>query len=463
MYSVIIIGGGLAGCSTAYQLFNLKDFKKKVLLIEAGLIGEGDNFKMLNTDKNESDYFYPWLSGTNVFDIPNRIKMIQTMCPLNVQDFVKHHGINGLKTFNKLSELGRDEQFKLAKKILRSDNSGNIDNTDVNKISNETGFLQLGCLMMCKKEELNDMYIDYKLLKSVGCEVDWYSKDKLQQIHGKDIDYHSGMFFPKDGVINSTLYCKKLIEISKIKGLEVKEKCTVLDYNQIQKNDKQLVEVRLENGEYLYCESLIVCTGGFFIDKYIAGLIKPSFSYITAIRSPIDNYKIEKENYLNRNESSINIKNQVNAIKDSKNTMNFQTHNFIYDWNMSQGWLRISGNDHYSANLKGRMIERCKELEEWAKHRYPFLRNSKEVKYINGVYSETPDHLPILGSVNKNSKIFYNLGCNAAGQATLSATSILILCLLGEKGMNKEEEEMINLIDIKRFRIGNNKFQNPKF
>lgn len=450
MYSTIIVGGGVAGASTAYQLFSLKNYKKKTLLLEAGTIGEGswDTLKTKSnrkyTNENEPETFYPWLSGTNVFDIPNRIKMIITVVPISAQEFAKHHGKEGITLFNKLSTLGREEQFRLAELYLNPKKE-DISNPNVNEISDELTHMRLGSLMVCKPEEVDELYEDYKLLKECGYEVDWWGREKILKFHGEDFDYHSGMFFPKDGAIYSSLYSKKLVEEAKKKGLEVRENTTVKDIVEEKIDKKPVVKIVLDN-ETIYAERVIMCTGGLYMDKYLGGILKPVYSYLAGIKSPVD-YK--------------NLKGD--SFSTMKNAPNILTHKFLCDYTISQGWLRISGEDHYSSSLHPRTTHRGKEMEQWIKKRYPFLRNSKEVKYINGVCSESPDYVPLVGNAFDESSVYYNLCCGGWGQAILSASSILLPGILGERELSKEEKELFEFIDIRRFRLGNNKYQVPKF
>ena len=52
-----------------------------------------------------------------------------------------------------------------------------------------------------------------------------------------------------------------------------------------------------------------------------------------------------------------------------------------------------------------------------------------------GTYSETPDQMPIVGSLDEDSNVFYMVGCNAWGQASLSAAATLAPALLGITSM----------------------------
>jgi hypothetical protein len=51
------------------------------------------------------------------------------------------------------------------------------------------------------------------------------------------------------------------------------------------------------------------------------------------------------------------------------------------------------------------------------------------------------DNLPIVGKVSAESEIYYMVGCNAWGQASLSAVASLAPSLLGFRTMNETEKK----------------------
>jgi glycine/D-amino acid oxidase-like deaminating enzyme len=442
-YNIVIIGGGITGASVAYHLYSLEFFKGKVILLESGTIGEGNNteFKLQSSvNKNSSGgelTYKPLQSGSKVLDNPNRIKMIATNFESTAVDFLGHHGMSGITLYNKIAELGRDLQYKLAKLYLNNDKD--ISNLDNNSIPDNFGLIQLGSLMLCFEPDLKDFEEEYDLLKKGGYECEWWDKEKVQNIHGTESGFHAGIFFPKDGIIDSSQYAKKLVESAKNHGLEVLENTRVIDVEELLDDNKKIVKVVLENQKIIYGNKIVMATGGLNLDKNINGIIKPSYSYISALKSNI-NYDLNSPSDCN--------------IEKMKNTPNFFTFGFTHDWSMCQGYLRISGCDHMSALKTPEMVVRCKNLDSWAFERYPMLKkntNLHESKYMNAVYSETPDMLPVLGSISDESNIFYLVGCNAWGQAILSAGSYLIPGLLGERILTKEEKEMVNFISIRRF------------
>ena len=104
------------------------------------------------------------------------------------------------------------------------------------------------------------------------------------------------------------------------------------------------------------------------------------------------------------------------------NTMNL-SHLIPHMIAVSNNQLRVSGEDHYSALKPPKNTQRCNNLDRWIFQTYPFLRHNNEDHqrfHQYGVYSETPDKMPILGSIDDHSRVFYITGCNAAGQSILS-------------------------------------------
>ena len=468
VYSIVIVGGGVAAASVVYHLYSNKNFKGKVILQESGLIGKGvDSNNKTNTDvKNhlgEESIYSPWYSGSNVFDKPNRIKMIVTCFATTAKDFSRHHGMKGVELYNKLASFGRDEEIRIAETLVNKDK---ILSDQTGNISDELGCIRLGSLMVCSEVEVEELKEEYEILKKGGFECEWWDKNKVDKLHGKAANFHAGIFFPKDGIIDSSTYSQKLVEFATKFGLEVREKTRVANVKDISRekngNKEKLVKVTLANNEVILAKNVVIATGGLYLDKNLAGFLRPCYSYLSGIKSNV--------NYTNKPTS-----NQSQTTLDNiKNSPNFFTYGFTHDWSMSQGYLRISGEDHFCALKNPRTKLRCNNLEQWALEKYPFLKNNLKPElnhYLNGVYSETPDYIPVLGNVSDNSRIFYIVGCNAWGQAILSAAAFLMPALLGERSLTKEEQELVDFLSIRRFNSQNyfgDKTQsktipNPKF
>jgi len=191
-------------------------------------------------------------------------------------------------------------------------------------------------------------------------------------------------------------------------------------------------------------DHVVVATGGLFVEPGIAGILSPRWSYLVGIKAPPQVLNPPQLQY--------------------PNSPNYFTWGHTHDWCMVNGHVRISAEDHFSAMKPPRMVERCQNLADWVGMKYPHLKESIENNGIvekYGVYSETPDFLPIVGTASKESRVCYIMGCNACGQATLSYSSSLVPGLLGYKNgekvqkykFTKEQKEHLRLLSIRRFQL----------
>ena len=59
--------------------------------------------------------------------------------------------------------------------------------------------------------------------------------------------------------------------------------------------------------------------------------------------------------------------------------------------------------------------------------------------------------MPLVGKTESKSRICYMVGCNAWGQASLSAAAELAAPLLGYREMTESEQRTADLFSIRRF------------
>ena len=131
--------------------------------------------------------------------------------------------------------------------------------------------------------------------------------------------------------------------------------------------------------------------------------------------------------------------------------MNFFTLGFSHDWCVSDGYVRISGEDHYCGLKAPRYEERCGRLADWGFTKYPYLNRDKPVQFKYGVYSETPDHMPLVGSMHDDENIYYMVGCNACGQASFAAAASITPSLLGYAPWTDLGKRIHGLFNIRRY------------
>ena len=194
------------------------------------------------------------------------------------------------------------------------------------------------------------------------------------------------------------------------------------------------------------CNHAVVATGGLFAEPNLFGILSPRWSYLVGVNTTVS--------------TGPSIKPKRNP---RDNSPNYFTWGYTHDWCTVNGHVRISGEDHFSAMKPPRMKERCESLAKWVGEKYPELKpntlpgtnvDPPNYKQQYGVYSETPDHLPILGSV-KGSNICYIVGCNAWGQASLSYCASLMPKILGVDPvlLTPEQSTSLKLLSIRRFQL----------
>lgn len=194
-------------------------------------------------------------------------------------------------------------------------------------------------------------------------------------------------------------------------------------------------------GSLVRSKHVVVATGGLFAEPGIASILSPRWSYLVGIQAPpVDD--IVEHNSLSR--------------LRWPNSPNFFTWGYTHDWCMVNGHVRISGEDHFSALKPPRMVERCRSLAQWAAVKYPHLKavvDSEQYLQQYGVYSETPDHCPIIGTATADSQVCYVVGCNAWGQASLTYAASMVPELLGYCPLSQRQSDLLKLVSIRRFSL----------
>eukprot|EP00300_Choanocystis_sp_HF-7_P043148 c9756_g1_i1.p1 GENE.c9756_g1_i1~~c9756_g1_i1.p1 ORF type:complete len:302 (+),score=30.51 c9756_g1_i1:501-1406(+) len=284
--------------------------------------------------------------------------------------------------------------------------------------------------MVCPPEDTEAMRREFEKLQELGCECEWWDTPQVVAAHGKAAGFSHGIFFPKDGIIDSTVYARALLaRVSH--AVQLRENCSPVVRTWTTPEGYGAVE--LKNGEQIIARHVLMATGGLFLDRTLAGIVRPCYSYLVGLkhREP-------------GSEGGM-------AGGSSGDTPNYFTYGFSHDWCVSNGFIRISGEDHFSALKCPRVEPRTRMLAEWMHTKYPYLPRDAEYQVKYGVYSEIPDKLPLVGSAHEGSAITYMVGCNAWGQASLSAVATLAPGLLGYQPMNEFQRDLANFTSIRRF------------
>lgn len=427
----LIVGAGVAGSAAAFHLsqsgvkgihiievgsVGLGD-SSGVPLVQHGMIRDGDCDSMMSRDV----FTMAKCSGTAVFDDPtNAIKMIVSIFPCASASFVDNHGEQGARNYLRLASEGIEIEKTLARKVL--------DDPD-------RQLTVKGSLYVCLESEVEEFEKEYHNFVSLGAKnIELWNREKTQATAG--VDFHLGIYFPDDAAIDSSSYCRGLVKHAVATG-----NCTLYEnvspVVKIDTVDGMAVTI-LEDGTSVISKYVILATGGLFTESNLAGILTPCYSYLTSMPIP----------------SEDEIDPSATFRLEHPATPNFFTWGFTHDWCLTKAHLRCSGEDHYSALKAPRAIERCQSLASWTGARYPYLNPSAQPgRYLAryGVYSETPDHMPLVGIPHPDSRICYLLGCNAWGQASLSYASSLVPGLLGVVPLTPAQRESMAILDIKRF------------
>lgn len=421
-HEVIVIGAGSTGAAAAYHL--VEAGAKDVLCLEMGAPGEGRVARgslAPGTPRipGEEAEYEPELSGSAVFEGgskgPRTIKMMVTLPPYLLLDgFADHHGWDGVKTYLESAARGRDVELELAKKLL-SEPAGQVK--------------QLGSLMVCEADRVERLRTEYDTLQRLGCLCEWWEKDRVEAAHGQSAKFAAGICFAGDARIDSATYARSLLDaVAKSGALTLREACPRMVSVATVNDD--LVEIRLADGEILHARKAIVATGAMHIDAQLAGILTPRYSYLVAL--PHGNPG----------------RGAGMAAPDSPN---FFTFGFSHDWCVDENFVRMSGEDHFSALKSPRSEERCGRLAQWARDKYPYLESGDNFPARYGTYSETADFMPIVGTTTDKSRVCYMVGCNAWGQSSLSAAAAMAPALLSYRDLTADEERTARLFSIRRF------------
>lgn len=423
LHEVIIIGAGTTGAAAAYQLSQagISD----VLCLDKGSPGRGRSGAVDVPSgtpllPGEEPSYEPGHSGSAAFEGgekgPRTIKMSVTLPPyLKLAGFADLFGWDGVKNYLELARRGRDLQLELARQFLPEP---------------AIQVKQKGSLMVCTPETMEELKQEFELLQRLHCACEWWDKAQVVAAHGEAANFSAGIWFGDDARIDSVSYAQALLDAAASTGSATAKTNSpaVVSIRDIGGDDP--VEIHLADGRVLHARHAVVATGGFFIDANLAGLLTPRYSYLVALphRSP-----------------------HPMRGMSSPDSPNFFTFGFSHDWCVEDNVVRISGEDHYSALKSPRAKERCGRLAEWGWENYPYLERSATYPSKYGVYSETADHMPLVGTPSESSRICYLVGCNAWGQASLSAAAAMAPALLGYRKLTEGEEICLNLFSIRRF------------
>ena len=426
-YDVVIVGAGVAGCSAAYHLMEQTrqgDEALRLLVVDAGQApGEG-----LAPQTR---------SGTATMEVAPCVKMMVQLFAGSCDDFVRHHGKEGAKRYLDATREGLVLQKGIAKKVW-------IDEQERGERIKELGSYYVGST---ERDEI-ELKREFEILSSLMTEedaIEWCDANRLSSVEGMSSDFTCGIYFPKDAVIDSSMYAKVVMEYLVKKG---KDRTNFLPNTTVRSIDAQAngdtVYLRLENcdgNRSITTRKVVVATGALRRfqgqNDRLNGLMKPCYSYLVHVPTTAG----------------------PEAKEDDYCSPNFFTWGYTHDWCFTKkGKVRISGEDHFSAYKSPKVEERCERLSRWTLDRYNcgHLYTDEEISAFPkqyGLYSETVDMVPMIGTLTEENEqnICYLLGCNAWGQTILSYCASLVPGLLGYQELTESQRDVLQLVSIRRF------------
>eukprot|EP00035_Acanthoeca_spectabilis_P038248 m.51488 g.51488 ORF g.51488 m.51488 type:complete len:442 (-) comp9055_c0_seq1:74-1399(-) len=413
-YEVVVVGAGVAGCTAAHALATTAPRPKSILVIERGSPGRGSKIKM-----NGGEGTTPWVSGTAVFEPPHppAIKMMVSLYAATSEEFLHHHTIEDGRTWFAMTARGLALQKQKALAHLPNPSQQ---------------LHQLGSVMVAPASDAAAVDREFALLKEMGCVVDKLTSAEVAEVTGTRSGFTCGLRFPNDAIIDSATYSERLLEAAtKLSGVTVwKDGAEVVSVSDGDATAPAIV--RLSDGKAVSAGKVVVATGAFFHGGDLSGLLRPCYSYLVALPS-------------------------TPPSKASGGGMahpccpNLFTYGFSHDWCVVDGVVRMSGEDHFSALKEDHCEERCRRMAEWTYARFPQLDRSAPAVGRAGVYSETPDLLPIFGPPRSGSRLCYLVGCNAWGQAIMSCLGDMVPAAIGLRPYTREEQTIADLCSIQRF------------
>lgn len=462
LFDVIVVGAGISGAQSVYHLLQSSNSPKSILLVDHGAVGKGSAKRIVtkpNTplhapkgyitpdDKlGDERVYHPQQSGGVIFSAPhfnagpNILKMMVRLYPATTVDFIGHHGEEGTRRYLRMSALGIELQCKLAKKTAKVPISSMLE--------------ECGSLLVADRANVENLEEEYHLLRKLGCDdVELWGEDKLVAMHGAASDFVRGIYFPHDARIDALAFTEAVLAAAKTTTrckLTIVEHCpTVTDIF----DRDGAAHCRFANGAVVKGNHLVMAAGGLFLNMHLAGIVVPCWSYFVALPHGRDPHRpgVDQTALL-----------PSTGFLGGKHSINFFTYGFTHDWCVTQGVYRISGADHFSALKPPRALARSQDLASWSLQKYPYMKSllregekpeeCAKGRMVYGVYSETPDKLPVVGMVSKESRICYLMACNAWGQASLSYAASLVPGLLGYAELTTEQAACADLMAISRFK-----------
>jgi len=404
---VVVVGAGVAGVSTAYEILTKTD--KKVVLIEANKVGHGatgHNAGQLTSYFERPyhsivDEFGPEMASYSQKEVYNswgRIEKILEDTKIKVPLF-SFDGYAGVSTFEQLIE-------HLENKLLRRTTGLVIEKVFVADSFN--------------LKKIDDKYNG--LWETIG-------EEEIKEKLNTNSDIFIGLLTTRKGVMNSSLFSEALV-----KWMTINHKDRFKIYT-----DTKITEIILDKDSavlktgvflsfVLKCKKVVLCTNGFEnftiknmanenINKKFHEFVHGRVAYMIAHLSEHDPEKAiaMATSYFPKNYSSGNLDEAdyfylthrpYELTVDSKDQLIA----------MGGPTQHISAKSNYNKDTHTMSMMMEKRIDKGLKDYYKFdIKHSKYKFRWHGLMGYTNNLLRLVGEDKINPVLMYNLGCNGVG------------------------------------------------
>ena len=318
--------------------------------------------------------------------------------------------------------------------------------------------------------------------------------------------FHAAIYFPNDAIIDSSQYSKLLVQnatsvhnndteriqsrvrsrmntivtyierLEEVRPYPCHDTSTagldmIVDDSKMYSAIVTCYDTTAQRFYRIYCRHVVVAIGGLSVPpgccvEDLYGILRPCYSYLAHVpmKQPMQCH------FMKNDVKAMKGKNDDDSSRLQRSP-NFFTWNFTHDWCYTDQYhIRVSGEDHYSARKDALQSKRCQSLINWTYEQYNTETgdnsdqnisfdndlehdSSPTIPQQSGVYTETPDCAPVVGSIasDTNNTICYVVGCNAWGQAILSYAATLVPSILGYRPMTLMEQDAMKVLSIQRF------------
>jgi glycine/D-amino acid oxidase-like deaminating enzyme len=143
---------------------------------------------------------------------------------------------------------------------------------------------ELGSYYLAYDKDAADMREEFDTLVALGCDdIEWCDKATLLQVEGCSRDFHCGIYFPDDAVIDSSAYARGLLAaaaatgaVKLCQGVQVASTRTV----------GESAVVTLTGGATITANHCVVATGGLTTHPELSGILTPEYSYLVHVPPP---------------------------------------------------------------------------------------------------------------------------------------------------------------------------------